>query len=178
MAHTAKAVANYFIERAIAEGKPITPMKAQKLVFFAHGWNLAIRDEDLIDEPIEAWKYGPVVRSLYGCLAEFGNQPITKPIEEFRVNTKAEGGWSFARYSPSVTDEPDPDLQTTRDLLDKVWEIYGKYTAVQLSNLSHAPGSPWDQVNTEHGGSLPNRAKIDPAIIKDFFVKQSEKNKK
>ena len=36
----AKAVANYFLEKAEQEGKPITPLQIQKLVYIAYGWYL------------------------------------------------------------------------------------------------------------------------------------------
>ena len=63
MVHTPLAIANAFIERALREEYPITHMKVQKLVYIAHGWSLGIRGEDLINENIMAWKYGPVIAS-------------------------------------------------------------------------------------------------------------------
>lgn len=35
-----------------------------KLVYFAHGWNLAINQAPLIDDTIEAWPC-PVIPALY-----------------------------------------------------------------------------------------------------------------
>ena len=44
MSYPAKAVANYFIEIANCEGKQLSPMKIQKLAYFAHGgiWRCTI----------------------------------------------------------------------------------------------------------------------------------------
>ncbi len=62
MAFAARQVANWFIERAAQEGEYLTQLKLQKLVYMAHGWNLALLGKPLISENIEAWKWGPVIR--------------------------------------------------------------------------------------------------------------------
>jgi len=70
------AVANYFIYKSIDEGVSITPMKVLKLVYIAHGWHLGIRKEPLITEQTEAWKYGPVVESVYIAFKKYGKNDI------------------------------------------------------------------------------------------------------
>jgi hypothetical protein len=82
MPYPAAAIANEFLELAKANGQALTPMQIQKLVYFAHGWNLAITGEPLIWERVEPWDYGPVVRNLYRNLREFGSGAITKSLEE------------------------------------------------------------------------------------------------
>ena len=57
--YKAITIAYYFLEQGERENIPISPMKLQKLIYFAHGWCLAIRREALIMESVEAWKYGP-----------------------------------------------------------------------------------------------------------------------
>ena len=51
-------------------------MKVLKLVYMAHGFNLAITDDPLINDRVEAWKFGPVIRPLYGKLKQFGSGAI------------------------------------------------------------------------------------------------------
>src|SRR5438093_6238406 len=116
-AYSPFAIANYFIEKSAETGVPLSPMKLIKLVYLAHGWHLALTGKPLITEPIEAWKYGPVIASLYHVFKRYGNGnlPIT------------------AKVSTAVLPD-DPDL---KKLLDKVWDSYGKYSAVQLSTLTH-----------------------------------------
>lgn len=64
MGHSAKAIANFFIDRHKRHG--ISPLKLQKLIYMAHGWHLALLDKPLVeDEAPEAWKFGPVFASVY-----------------------------------------------------------------------------------------------------------------
>lgn len=123
------AVANYFVERGLAEGVPIDPLKLQKLIYFGHGWHLAVTGEPLIDECVEAWPYGPVVPTVYHEFKGFGNSPITAP-----ATVPEEGFWTV----PRVT---NPDALA---VLEKVWKEYGRFSGVYLSNISHEVNSPWD----------------------------------
>ena len=51
-----------------------TPMHVLKLTYLCHGWMLGIYDHALINEPVEAWQYGPVVPSLYHKYKKFGRR--------------------------------------------------------------------------------------------------------
>ena len=62
--YSAKAVANYFLARAKESGETLSPMKLQKLIYFAHGWHLAVFDAPLLDEEVQAWDYGPASNRL------------------------------------------------------------------------------------------------------------------
>jgi uncharacterized phage-associated protein len=142
------AAANYFLSKAAEEGVPIDPLKLQKLVYFAHGWHLAVTGEPLIDEHVEAWPYGPVIPSLYHRFKSYGADPITDLV-----------------YVRGPTGELYPPLPTDTDtlnVLNKVWQQYGRYSAVQLSNLSHATGSPWEQTwnQREQNGTRIDNGKI------------------
>ena len=54
--HNALAIMNEFVERARPVNLP--QMKFQKLVYMAHGWNLAINNDPLVSNRIEAWDGG------------------------------------------------------------------------------------------------------------------------
>lgn len=43
----------------------MTTMKLQKLVYYSQAWHLAWTENPLFNEPIEAWKDGPVCPDLY-----------------------------------------------------------------------------------------------------------------
>src|SRR5439155_19093596 len=111
------AVANYFIRKAALTKMPLTPMKLIKLVYLAHGWHLALTGRSLIREPVEAWKFGPMIESLYHAFKRYGNSPI--PPEAATDAELKDGDGNVKR------------------ILDKVWDSYSKYTAAQLSTLTH-----------------------------------------
>ncbi len=72
------AVADYLIQLAIDKGNPLTLMKLQKLLFIAHGWNLAFNKQPLIKEPCIAMQWGPAWPSVYDHYAHYwGSNPIT-----------------------------------------------------------------------------------------------------
>jgi len=84
MAYPAKSIANELLSLAHTRGiSDVTPMKLQKLVYYAHGWWFGATGEPLIEEQIEAWQYGPVVPSLYEATKNFGNQSITTPLHDY-----------------------------------------------------------------------------------------------
>jgi uncharacterized phage-associated protein len=168
MRYNPKAIANYFLTVAKEQNKTLTPMKVQKLVYFANGWHLALKGTPLIDEQVEAWKFGPVIPSLYSAFRRFGDQPITEPAEH--LSTELIDAWkmSFHRSVPSLDDIPE-QANFAKALLDRIWAIYGGYTAVQLSNETHQAGTPWDKVSKHYGGSIPRRTDIPPDDMKEYF---------
>jgi uncharacterized phage-associated protein len=154
--HSSLAIANEFLTRAQAERRPLTQMQLQKLVYLAHGWNLAVNGSELIEDEIEAWDYGPVIRKLYNVLAKYGNEKITKPIK-----------WSDDYSVPAdqtdvAAEELDPKEKA---VIDKVWEDYRGFEAFQLSALTHEPRTPWAKSYEK----CRNRA-IDNNLIWDYFA--------
>ena len=75
-----KAACNFFLDKAKENGYVLTPMQVIKLVYFAHGYNLAILDRPLIDDHVEAWKFGAVIPSLYHSLKIYGSGVIKAPL--------------------------------------------------------------------------------------------------
>ena len=106
----------------LAREASVTPMQLLKLAYIAHGWMLGIHGKPLLVENAEAWKYGPVIPSIYHSYKKFGGNPITE--------------------LPKT--EPEGLSEEEKDLIRQVWGIYGKYTGLQLSALTHKPDTPWD----------------------------------
>lgn len=77
-----QAVANYLLDKARDDGELLTHMKLQKLVYIAHGWHLAVTGKPLLSDPVEAWQFGPVIRSLYHDLKHFGHEPISGRLRD------------------------------------------------------------------------------------------------
>ena len=149
--HDTLAIANWLLDRARADGKPLSPMKLQKLIYLAHGWALALADVALIDERPQAWSYGPVIPSVYHEFKEFGRNPInTKATRLGPVDGQEfpEDMGQFERIIHTEYETTEPKIENDPDaiaLLERVWEVYGSWSAVQLSNMTHEPGSAWDE---------------------------------
>ncbi len=136
-------IANELLARSGRDGKPITPMQLQKLVYLAHGWNLGVTGTPLVDEGIEAWKYGPVIPSLFHTFKQFGGSAITKLAYE---PIPFDSGESFPELDLEFDAPflPDGD-KTPAELIDWIWSEYGSQSGWQLSMLTHQPNTPWSE---------------------------------
>lgn len=130
--YTARHIANYVLDRAADENRPITQLKLQKLVYIAYGWFLALTGRRLFDDPIEAWDHGPVIPCLYHEFKNFGRYPITVRSIDFDIDRMLE-------TEPQVSSEDDE----TNLVLDRVWESYKRYSGSTLRRKTHEVGSPW-----------------------------------
>ncbi|WP_250311724.1 Panacea domain-containing protein [Rickettsia endosymbiont of Oedothorax gibbosus] len=109
-------IANYFLVLVDREaGDAITQLKLYKLIYFAQGINLALFDELLFEEEIEAWTHGPVAPALRSTFGIFEANIIPTPREI-----------DFDIYS-----------QKQKGLIYKVYSLYGEHTAAYLRNLTH-----------------------------------------
>jgi uncharacterized phage-associated protein len=167
MPYTAKQVANEFLELAKRDGRKLTPMQLQKLVYFAYGWYLAITGERLLNERVEAWQWGPVIPSLYSEFKPYGSGPITELAADYWF----QGPKLTFQYPRISSDDPVKD-EFTRKVIAKVWEIYGKYSGIQLSTMTHAANSPWRQSYDENvrGTDIPDD------VIKRYFEQVAHQN--
>lgn len=107
-----------------------TPMHVLKLVYLCHGWMLGIHGASLINEPVEAWQYGPVVPSLYHRYKGFGGGIIVgEPVAERVVLGSSDAA----------------------AVIESIETVYRPCTAFQLSALTHQPGTPWDITRRKSG---------------------------
>lgn len=139
------AIANFFLTKS-AE---ITQMQLHKLLYYAHGWHLAVVGTPLFNEMIGAWRHGPVVPSLYYDFKTFGARPIDRLAKTLNRQTRV-------RYAPRI-EEGD---HLVLSLLERIWAVYGGLSGKQLSQMTHAPHSPWTRVRERHpdilGVNIPN----------------------
>jgi uncharacterized phage-associated protein len=157
--HPTLAIANEFLGRAFEEGRGLTQMQLQKLVYLAHGWNLAVNGEQLVEDEFEAWSYGPVLRRLYDATRIYSNNKIPALLK-------------WGQDTPFRSDDGGDALTNLddkeRSVIDEVWELYGKFPAFKLSALTHVDGSPW--ANYYEFGK--NR-KVSNDKIEEYFVNLS-----
>jgi len=169
MAQAAKAIANFFLDQAERDGRPLTPLELIKLVYIAHGWHLAVTGDPLIDERVHAWKYGPVIEDLYRQFKHFGREPITEKAWE------VEPAGKLLHFDTPTLDESDPDYEQTVKVLKRVWPYYSKLSGGELIDLTHADGTPWDQIY--HDPEKGQNAVIPDALIQRHFIDKAKKRK-
>ena len=149
---SADIIAKEFVNLGISAGDPVTQMKLQKMVFFAQGLHLALHQEPLCAEPFFAWKFGPVIPSIYQQYKKWGSSPIIeKPVI---------GGNSVNLNVP----ESAALSSMERETIDYTWEITKNLDGITLSNWSHAANSPWAQAYDKGENSI-----ISNEIIKEYF---------
>ena len=109
--------ARYLIHLAASEEEPdfLTHLRLQKLLYYAQGWSLAMRNRALFDEKIEAWAHGPVVPVVYREFKSNGDSPINPAL-----------------VPPAENLTPDE-----KAFLESLWSGYKKYSASSLREMTH-----------------------------------------
>jgi len=126
--HNSRAIANYLISKASQRGG-LDALQIMKLTYIAHGFSLAVTGKPLIEDDVEAWKLGPVIRKVYSVLPG-GSSPISRMLGT----------------TPSADLEGDQ-----KSVVDSVFDNYGRMSGLYLSTLTHQPGSPWDKTWSTYG---------------------------
>lgn len=151
MPHSAKAIANEFLRRRGSDAWP-QQMLIQKLVHIANGWNLAINGAPLVGEPAEAWDNGPVFRSIWDHIRDWGyggpNCTLTNPASK-----------------AVIQEEISPQEQA---VIDHVWRKYGNTSPYRLSAMTHEPDTPW--YKAYFGLGRGRNSLLDNEEIKQHYI--------
>lgn len=143
---TAQALANTILMKAFTFDVKVTPMKLQKLMYFIYRDYLKATRQPLFEEDFLTWKYGPVLSSIYYEFNSFKAQPITRFAKD------AQG---------KVFCASDDDAQLLQSI-EIVWKKYKDYSGVELSQITHEPGSAWYKAYMSNNNTLK-----DEDILKD-----------
>lgn len=136
---TASNLAKYIIYKANNMDVPITHLKLQKILYYIAGVSAGALNERIFLDRIEAWEYGPVVRSVYiefcswgalslickeGILPDFNDEQ--KKLVDFVIDqkirmsgrelvnaTRSETPWK--KYMNCITTKPEISYQDLRN---------------------------------------------------------------
>lgn len=114
-------------------------LKLQKLLYFAQAAHLAIHGTPLFSDRIQAWAFGPVIPAVYEHFRRYGSGPI-------------------------AVEEGECSSDTLKNFLLEVWKLFGKYSAIELMNISHKVG-PWSEY---YRGGRDNTVIPESAIQEAF----------
>ena len=158
MTFDGRAVANYILDRCEANGREVTNLSLQKIVYFSHIWSLIELGRPLLKHKFEAWQYGPVLQYLYRQFRSYDKRPIEGRAKKLDPNTGQQ------QIVPYEFDQEISDLQS------RVVDFYSPLSAGHLVALSHSKGGPWHRV-WNHGGKINPGMKIDDKDMIDFYSK-------
>ena len=88
-----------------------------------------------VSERFYAWRFGPVLDSVYREFRHFGSAPVTDYAVEFDPVSRANIAY--------IVGDDAKDGKSFNETLQRVLTSYGHLNGLQLSALSHAAGSPW-----------------------------------
>ena len=124
------SIADEILRLSKAEGRHLTPLQLMKQSYISFGWYTANLERQLFPERIEAWRYGPVMPTLYHATKAWGRKPV--PFERIGERSRLN----------------DNDAV---DFLQLALNVYGQMSGTKLSHLTHREGSPWHHVYRECG---------------------------
>lgn len=147
---TANGVADYLLWFAKEHGDILTPLKLQKLMFYADAWHMVLNDgEELVQQQFEAWVHGPVLRDIY-----------------FRFN--------HYRWNPISQDVAKPDLpDLLQNFLSDVYKVFGGFSGYELEQLTHQE-EPWRAARGDLAPDASCTAAIDKSLTHRFYTEMSK----
>lgn len=123
---------------------PIDAMKLEKLVYYVQAWHVAIYDDPAFDEPIEAWRDGPVVDRLY----------------------------QQHRQRRTVSSWPSGDAgrlgDTENTVVKAIVGVYGDLSGDDLSQLTHSEG-PWVSARRGYEPHERSRQVITHSALRAYY---------
>jgi uncharacterized phage-associated protein len=140
---TAQDVAAAVVERL----GTMTAMKLEKIVYYCQCWHLARTDQTMFDEPIEAWRQGPVVPALY-----------QRHRQQYTISSWPFGDAAALSHEESAT-------------VDWVTANYGGFSAIELSRMTHNE-LPWRVARGELPGNARSNARLPLDIMANYYARQ------
>ncbi len=147
---TANGVADYLLWFAKEHGDLLTPLKLQKLMFYADAWHMVLNEgEELVAEPFEAWVHGPVHRETYHRFSAFRWNPIPCEAEKPKLPGKVE------------------------KFLSDVYGVFGGFSGYELEQLTHQE-APWKAARGNLAPDSSCTAPIDKDLTRRFYTEMSQ----
>ncbi len=139
-------VANFFLKIVDRDlGSTITPLKLQKILYYAQGYHLAYYDKELFSEDFQAWTHGPANEEIYEKYKDYWLCSIPSPTEEI----------------PEIED-------SLCNFLSDIWETFGIYDGKFLEEQTHKE-KPWIDARKGYAPEAKCQVIITKDSMKEFF---------
>lgn len=123
------------IAKYILSKTQCTQLKLQKLVYLCFADYLCDTGKELFTDPIYAFRYGPVVDTVYKKYKKYGYKPIEEEKEPIDTTVSEMPAKSRILFAEDGTEK----IISIEGTLKK----YGQLTARQLVDLTHRANTPW-----------------------------------
>lgn len=140
--YSASDVALYLIQKCVEDGKPISNLQLQKILYYIQKYFLQEKKYALFSDDMEAWQFGPVVSEIYWRYCGFGSSEI------FEVND------SKVTFENDEKKSIDSILEEKRAM--KPWDLVGD---------THKEGKPWSIIYRNGRG---NKQVIPKGVIAQY----------
>lgn len=118
--YDALTIAMYIISKCFAEGRPVSNLRLQKLLYFVQLESYKRRSEPMFLDNMVAWQFGPVLRDIYYQYNMYGGSPILLSYNNLSIDTNC------------------------KQIIDDVILINENIPIWQLVDMTHEQGGPWD----------------------------------
>lgn len=142
----------YLIDKFNQNGKSVSNLQIQKLMYFFEAYYMNVYDVDRLYEcNFNAWTFGPVSIPLYEKFRKFGSGAIILTDQE------RESGKNISKEK--------------KILLDNIYIAFKDITPQRLVELTHMQDSPWHEVWIKNGEKVGYGANtyIDKIKMRDWF---------
>ena len=121
--------------------KSMTNLKLQKMIYLVYAEYLEKTGKKLFKDDIIAFKYGPVVPSVYEYYKDNGRNNIQVDKDEEIFAQEITLPMVLARFLQSL------DEKNVINSIQSTFKKYGHLTASELVTITHRKGTPWDHTN-------------------------------
>ncbi len=140
-------VANFFLNIVDRDsGSTITPLKLQKILYYAQGYHLAMFNKELFNEDFEAWAHGPANPEIYDKYKIYGHNTIDAPKEK-----------EIPVFKENIV-----------DFLYDIWATFGIFDGKYLEDLTHKE-TPWLEARKGYKPGEACNKVISKESMKSFF---------
>lgn len=122
-------LANYIVDKCIKDGTPITNLQLQRILYFVQK-DFLKRGSQAFSDYIEAWRFGPVVPTVYFCFCGFGAMPIL-----------------------FISRDTVPNLSTDKNIIDNIVENKRSLTPWEIAKETSKITGAWSKVYDNGKGS-------------------------
>lgn len=134
-----------------------TQLKLQKLVYLCFADYLCETEKELFIDDIYAFKYGPVVDTVYKRYKSYGYKPIEEEKEDINSTVSEMPAKSRILFAEEGTEKLIS--------IDKTLKKYGDLTAGKLVELTHRENTPWTVTSK---GKWIFYSKLKLEVIKEY----------